>query len=135
MFHSSNFMAKVQSSHRGGTITRKHGQAATVTNSKFEEVIFTNTLSQAVAEALKERSEITDLHFLSCFFPYGGDTAIASALVTNPTLMCFHFYNGADKVFYEVLPAALQSNSTLQNLSFDGSGGCSWLPPFSWLYE
>jgi hypothetical protein len=69
----------------------------------FENVEFTNTLSQAVAKALKERAEITHLRFLDCCFPDG------------------------ENVFCEVLAAALLSNSTLQRLKFDGSGRCSFL--------
>ena len=35
----------------------------------FVDVAFTNTLSQAVAKALEERSEITDLRFSGCSSP------------------------------------------------------------------
>jgi hypothetical protein len=95
----------------------------------FKFVVFTNTLCQAVAKVLKERSEITDLHFLYCDFPDGGNSMTASALKTNTTLKCLDFDVGADEVFYEVLAAPLLSNCTLQNLSFDCSGSCSWLSP------
>jgi hypothetical protein len=55
---------------------------------------------------------------------------IASALETNTTLKCLNFYDHAtDEVLYEVLAAALLSNSTLQTLAFDASGRCSWLSP------
>jgi hypothetical protein len=70
----------------------------------FRYVVFTNTLSRAVAKALKERSGITDLHFSSCSFPED------------------------ETVFCEVLAPALLSNSTLKRLEFYyGSGGCSFL--------
>jgi hypothetical protein len=107
-------------------------QSPTLRKVEFESVEFTNTLSQAVAKALKERSEITDLHFLDCSFPEGGCAVIASALKTNTTLKYLHFYSQAGEVFYEVLAAALLSNATLQNLRLSppiGSGSCSWLSP------
>jgi hypothetical protein len=99
---------------------------------EFVSVVFTNTLSQAVAKALKDRSEITDLHFLVCSFPHGGSAVIASVLKTNTTLKRLDFHEGTDEVFYEVLAVALRSNSTLQYLACsapDGSGSCSWLSP------
>jgi hypothetical protein len=92
-------------------------------------VDFTKTLSQAVAKALKERSEITDLHFWRCSFPEGGDAMIASAFKTNAKLKRLHFESQADEIFYEVLAAALLSNSTLQNLILHRPGSCSWLSP------
>jgi hypothetical protein len=98
----------------------------------FRDVVFTNTLCQAIAEALKERSEITDLSFSRCFFPEGGGAVIASAVKTNTKLKHIDFDEGADEVFYEVLAAALLSNSTLQELQCsapDSSGNCSWLSP------
>jgi hypothetical protein len=105
-------------------------QSPSLRTVKFESVVFTSTLSQAVAKALKERSEITDLRFWMCSFPEGGSAVIASALETNTTLKCLNFYDHAtDEVLYEVLAAALLSNSTLQKLAFDASGRCSWLSP------
>jgi hypothetical protein len=100
---------------------------------KFDFVDFTNTLSQAVAKVLEERSEITDLDFLRCSFPEGGAAVIASALKTNTTLKCLKLKAEVDEVFYEVLAATLLSNSTLQKLSFttygDSSSSCLWLSP------
>jgi hypothetical protein len=96
---------------------------------EFESIIFTNTLSRAVAKALKERSEITDLRFDACSFPEGGGAVIASALKNNTALKCLDFDRGTDEVLYEVLAAALLSNSTLQTLAFDAFGRCSWLSP------
>jgi hypothetical protein len=100
---------------------------------KFLSVVFTNTLCQAVAKALKERSGIIDLRFQGCFFPEGGTAVIASVLKTNTTLKYVGFYtSGTDEVFYEVLAKAVRSNSTLQNLECsapDDSGSCSWLSP------
>jgi hypothetical protein len=111
-------------------------QSPTLREVKFENVIFTNTLSQAVAKALKERSEITDLDFEGCSFPEGGNAVIASALTTNTALKYVDFDEGADDFFCEVLAAALLSNSTLQNLYLSAPGGsgcstgsCSWLSP------
>jgi hypothetical protein len=104
-------------------------QLPTLRDVTFGSVDFTNTLCQAVARALKERSEITDLNVYSCSFPEGGSAVIASALKTNTTLKCFDVDAEADEDVYEVLAAALLSNSTLQNLSFDASGSCSWLSP------
>jgi hypothetical protein len=95
----------------------------------FESVVFTDALCQAVAKALKERSQITDLRFLKCSFPVGGNTVIARALETNTTLKCFHLFGGADEVFCEVVAAALRLNSTLLSLGFDCSGSCSWSSP------
>jgi hypothetical protein len=95
----------------------------------FQSIVLTNTLSQAVAKALKERSEITELHFTFCSFPEGGDAVIARALKTNTTLERLYFYNGADEGFYEVLAAAPQHNSTLQDLVLPIPGSCSWLSP------
>jgi hypothetical protein len=107
-------------------------KSPTLREVKFDFVDFTNTLSQAVAKVLKERSEITDLHFFHCSFPEGGAAVIASALKTNTTLKCLKFMAKADEVFYEVLAAALLSNSTLQKLAFTtygDSSSCSWLSP------
>jgi hypothetical protein len=105
-------------------------QSPTLREVAFVSVDFTRTLSQAVAKALKERSEITILRFWMCSFPDGGSAVIASALETNTTLKCLNFYDhGTDEVLYEVLAAALLSNSTLQTLAFDGSGRCSCLSP------
>jgi hypothetical protein len=105
-------------------------QSPSLREVKFESIVFTSTLSQAVAKALKKRSEITILRFLHCFFPEGGSAVIASALETNTTLKCLDFYDHAtDEVLYEVLAAALLSNSTLQKLAFDASGRCSCLSP------
>jgi hypothetical protein len=104
-------------------------KSPTLRHVEFHSVVFTNTLSQAVAKALKERSEITDLRFYSCSFPQGASAVIAGALKTNATLKCLRFYARADEAFYEALAAALRSNSTLQNLSFDGFESSSWLSP------
>jgi hypothetical protein len=99
----------------------------------FTSIAFTNKLSQAVAEALRERSGITNLSFLGCcYFPEGGLAVIARALTTNTTLKHLKFDVGGDEVFYKVLAAALLSNSSLQDLECiapDGSGSCSWLSP------
>jgi hypothetical protein len=102
---------------------------------QFFSVVFTNTLSQAVAKALEERSEITDLSFYSCNFSEGGESVIVSALKTNTTLKCFDFYcdgtdldficDETDEAFYEALAAALLSNSTLQNLGVSACVGSS----------
>jgi hypothetical protein len=111
-------------------------QSPSLREVKFESIVFTNTLSRAVAKALKERSEITILRFLHCFFPEGGSAVIASALETNTTLNQLHFYDHAtDEVLYEVLAAALLSNSTLQKLAFDASGRCSCCHHCSWPYK
>jgi hypothetical protein len=101
----------------------------------FKTVVLTNILCQAIAEALKEWSEITDLYFMHrCSFPEGeGGAVIARALKTNTTLTRLGFYTGADEAFYEVLAAALISNSTLNHLSLDDSGcGCTLI---GWLYS
>jgi hypothetical protein len=95
----------------------------------FADVVFTNTLSQAVAKALKESSEIADLSFFGCSFPEGGSAVIASVLKTNTILKRLRFDSLADEVFYEVLAAALLSNSTLQNLTLHSPDSCSWLCP------
>jgi hypothetical protein len=104
---------------------------------KFDYVDFTNTLSQAVAKALQERSEITNMHFDGCSFPEGRIAVIARALKTNTTLKYLAFDGWADEVFCEVLAAALLSNSSLQNLHLStpgasgyNTGSCSWLSPF-----
>jgi hypothetical protein len=100
---------------------------------EFLVFTFTNILSKAVAKALNERSEITDLTFGYCSFPEGGGTAIASALTTNTTLKRLKFEASIrvdEKVFYDVLAAVLLSNSTLEALAFSIPGGkCSWLSP------
>jgi hypothetical protein len=98
---------------------------------QFYSVNFTNTLSQAVAEGLEELSEITDLSFYGCSFPEGGGAVIASVLKTNTRLKCLDFFCETDEAFYEVLAAALLSNSTLQNLAFStqGRSNCSRLSP------
>jgi hypothetical protein len=95
----------------------------------FVDAVFTNTLCQAIAKGLKERSEITDLSFSRCFFPEGGSAVIARALTTNATLKCLNFDGGGEEVFYEVIAAALQSNHTLQNLALGSPGSSSWLSP------
>jgi hypothetical protein len=58
----------------------------------FNSGVFTNTLFQAVAKVLKERSEITDLRFYHCSFPEDGDAVIAGLLKTNTKLKCLHFF-------------------------------------------
>jgi hypothetical protein len=95
----------------------------------FESIVFTNTLSAAIARALKERSEIANLYVNSPFPEGGGEAVIARALKTNTTLKCLQIYNRANEAFCEVLTAILLSNSTLQELSFCGSGCCPWLSP------
>jgi hypothetical protein len=96
---------------------------------EFKSIVFTNTLCQAVAKALKDRSEITYLNFRQCSFPEGGSAVIARALKTNTTLESLAFYIEADEGFYEVLAAALLHNSTLQTLVLPTPGSCSWLSP------
>jgi hypothetical protein len=95
-------------------------QSPSLRDVEFVNVVFTNTLSQAIAKVLKERSEIANLHFHICSFPVGGSAVIASALNTNTTLKRLAFYDGADEVFYEVPAEALLSNS-------HGCHQCSWL--------
>jgi hypothetical protein len=102
-------------------------QSPTLRKVEFESVVFTSTLCQALAKALKERSEITNLRFRQCSFPESGSAEIARALKTNTALKCLHLLYGADEFFCEVLTTVLLSNSTLQELAFDGSGRCSWL--------
>jgi hypothetical protein len=104
-------------------------QSPTLREVRFQSVAFTNTLSQAVAMALKERSEVTLLRFDGCSFPNGGGTAMACALATNAKLKCLEFvHSELDKDFYELLAAALLSNSTLQKLAFAAPyGQCAWL--------
>jgi hypothetical protein len=109
-------------------------QSPTLRIVEFEAVVLTNTLCQAVAKALKEGSEITDLRFLGCSFPEGGGAVIARALKTNTTLEHLDVCDAeADEVFYEVLAAALLSNSTLQYLECstpeDSPGSSLWLSP------
>jgi hypothetical protein len=104
-------------------------QSPSLREVEFEYVVFTNTLCQAVANVLKERSEITRLCFLECSFPEGGGAMIARALKTNTALKYLQFDARPDEVFWEVLAAALLSNSTLSYISLDGSGSCSWLSP------
>jgi hypothetical protein len=112
-------------------------QSLTLRLVRFADVDFTNTLCQAVAKALRERSEITEICFPNCSFPEGGTAVIASALTTNRTLEGLEFDVPADEVFCEVLATALLTNSTLQVLEFSISGGfghtntesCSWLSP------
>jgi hypothetical protein len=99
----------------------------------FHSVVFPNTLFQIVsANVLKERSQITDLHFYHCSFPEGGDAVIAGLLETNTTLKSLGFFSEGDEVFYEELASALLSNSTLQKLGFTTFGIseiCSYLSP------
>jgi hypothetical protein len=104
-------------------------QSTSLREVEFVDVVFTNTLSKAVAKALKGRSEITDISFLSCSFPEGRGAVIASVLKTNTTLDCFTFLSEADEIFYEVLAAALLSNSTLLDLTLDSPDSCTWLSP------
>jgi hypothetical protein len=98
---------------------------------KFGHVSFSDSLSRAIAKALKERSEITDLDFSSCSFEESGGIVIASALKTNTTLKRLEFDASVSEVFYDVLAAALLSNSTLQKLALCMPGGTnsSWLSP------
>jgi hypothetical protein len=117
-------------------------QSPTLRVVKFRSVSFPLSLSGAVAEALKEESEITDLHFVGCSFSRGGGggegggAVIVRALKTNTALKCLDFHDcdcEANEHFYEVLVAALLSNSTMQKLALptpNGSAGsCSWLTP------
>jgi hypothetical protein len=109
-------------------------QSPSLREVNFISLDFTNTLSQAVAKALKEKSEITDIYTPCCSFPVGGVTVIASALATNTKLKHMRFSDAeTDEVFYQVLAAALLSNSTLQYLEFfapgDSGSSCLWLSP------
>jgi hypothetical protein len=107
-------------------------QAPHLRKVQFNSIDFTNTLSKAVAKALAEKSEITDLSFYSCSFPEAGGAVIASALKTNTTIICLDFYCETDNdCFHEGLAATLLSNSTLQNLGLSTLGGtsCSRLLP------
>jgi hypothetical protein len=98
---------------------------------KFDNVSFSDSLSRAIAKALKERSQITDLDFSSCSFEESGGIVIASALKTNTTLKRLEFDASVSEVFYDVLAAALLSNSTLQKLALRSPDGTnsSWLSP------
>jgi hypothetical protein len=102
-------------------------QSLSLREVEFGNIVFTNTLSKAVAKALKRRSEITDLHFLGCAFPESRGAVIASALKTNTTLNRMRFDARADKAFYEGMAMALLSNSTLQNLAMRSPDSSSWL--------
>jgi hypothetical protein len=111
-------------------------QLPTLREVGFRSIDFTSTFCQAIAKALKERSEITNLHFMRCSFPEGGGAVIARALKTNTTLKDLYFDEQADESFCEVMAAALLSNSTLQTLSFSApdssgynAGNCLWLSP------
>jgi hypothetical protein len=100
---------------------------------KFKYVSFADSLSRAIARALKERSEITVLDFSSCSFEESGGIAIASALKTNTTLKRLEFDASVGEVFYDVLAAALLSNSTLQKLALcmpDGTNSSCLSPLF-----
>jgi hypothetical protein len=107
-------------------------QSPTLWEVAFIYVVFSNTLSQAVAKALKERSGISTLRFQQCSFPEGANRMIARVLKTNTTLKYLQFQEGTNVVFYEVLAEVLRSNSTLQYLELSGwddSARCSWLSP------
>jgi hypothetical protein len=97
-------------------------QSPTLRNVTFGYVDFTNTLIQAVAKALEERSEITDLDFYYCSFPEGGSAVIASALKTNTTLKRLTFDDRADEVSCCLSPLflALQVNIGLKKLVIFG---------------
>jgi hypothetical protein len=106
-------------------------QSPTLRRVNFACVSFTYPLCQAVAKALKERSQITKLQFnVGCSFPENGSAVIASALKTNTTLKDLAFIDdGVDEVFCDVLAAALLCNSTLQTLELPPPYSCSWLSP------
>jgi hypothetical protein len=92
-------------------------QSPSLREVEFESIVFTNTLSQAVAKALKGRSEITVLAFLNCSFPDGGSTAIASALETNTTLKCLNVDN--DACSWREALSFLRTNTALKTLYMD----------------
>jgi hypothetical protein len=93
-------------------------QSSALRHVEFYSISFSNSLSQAVAKALKERSEITELHFDGCSFPEGGGAMIASGLTTNTTLKCLEFGDSSqfDKGFYEDLIPVLKKNYGLEEL-------------------
>jgi hypothetical protein len=114
-------------------------QSPSLRKVRFKYAVCTNTICQAVAKALEERSEITELDFQTSSFPQGGCAVIARALKTNTTLKCLSFRNVADEPdehLCEVLTAVLLSNSTLQDLALSTRGissyntsSCSWFSP------
>jgi hypothetical protein len=83
---------------------------------EFKSVSFTSTLCQAVAKALEERSEITDLRFIYCSFPKGGNAVIARVLKTNTTLEGLEVCNYIKFEDYHVFVAAIHPNTTLKSL-------------------
>jgi hypothetical protein len=111
-------------------------QSPTLRRVYFESVVFTNDLSQAVAKVLKERSQITDLHFDGCSFPRGGSTVIASALKSNTTLKFLHFFRGLTKssmkswqrLFYPIVRCRiLNVGPRLAPVAAHRCHHCSWL--------
>jgi hypothetical protein len=97
---------------------------------QFKYVSFADSLSRAIAKALKERTKITILQFCGSSFEEGGGAVIASALKTNTALKCLELDTGVGEFFCDILAAALLSNSTLQKLALRMPGGKrSWLSP------
>jgi hypothetical protein len=100
---------------------------------KFDGFYFTNELCHATADALEERSSVTDVTFDNeCTFPDGGRALIVKALKTNETVTDVQFLDDCDEPFCDTLAAVLLCNSTLQNLALrlpEGIASGRWLSP------
>jgi hypothetical protein len=92
----------------------------TLWNVSISELYFTRSLCQATANALMEGTAITNLEFIECSFFAGESVAImAIGLSRNTSVLKFEVVSKFDEAFNGALAAALPSNRTLQELSFE----------------
>jgi hypothetical protein len=88
----------------------------------FYSSSFTSALCQATANALMEGTAITNLEFLACPFSVEASTAMMTKGLSRKTSVSqLKVVSSLDQALYSVLATALQSNSTLQELSINGS--------------
>jgi hypothetical protein len=91
----------------------------TLLSVKFSSFYFTRALCQATANALMEGTQITDIEFYDCS-SVDGECAgtMASGLSRNKSVASIRVVPPFDKVLNFALAEALESNSTLRDLSF-----------------
>jgi hypothetical protein len=75
-------------------------QSCTLRKVTFTSVVFTNNPSKCSSQGI-EKVRITDLHFIRCSLPRGGDAVIAGLLETNTTDECLCYFLTPTKPFYE----------------------------------
>jgi hypothetical protein len=102
---------------------------------EFKQFQITNSVSQAIALALRTGSPITRLTLTRCPSVDGSGGAIVSALQRNSTLKKLRLVdNEFDESVYDALTSVLLVNTTLPDLTLHTPWNprirCTWLQPF-----